>query len=102
MTNETRAAKREHWKGVLDRWRESGLSKAAFCRENGVRPWQLQYWFQRLNEAGPDPTAAFASVHCNGGSGIRVRLPSGLTVEVEPDFDPATLVRLLAAVAPLC
>ena len=102
MTDEMRRAKREHWKGVLERWRESGLSKAAFCRENGIRPWQLHYWFRRLNEADRIPDAAFASVHCAGGSGIRIRLPSGLTVEVEPDFDPSTLVRLLAAVAPPC
>ena len=100
MTDETRATKRDHWKSVLDRWRESGLSKAAFCRENGIRPWQFHYWCRRLAE--PEPlNDGFARVQCAefGGTGVRVRLPSGLTLELAPDFDPEVLVRFLRAAA---
>jgi len=101
MAKETRAAKRAHWEGVLAQWRESGLSKAAFCREHEIRPRQFRYWFEHL-APGPDPSPAFAPVHCGGGSGVRIRLRSGLAVEVETDFDPATLMRVLQAVASPC
>jgi len=69
MAKETRAAKRAHWEGVLAQWRESGLSKAAFCREHEIRPRQFRYWFEHL-APGPDPSPAFAPVHCGGGRDV--------------------------------
>ena len=103
MSTETRATKREHWRTILDQWRQSGLSKAAFCREHGIAAWQFHYWFRRLSPSSPEPDGAFARVECPaGGAGVRLRLPSGAAIEVDRDFDPATLVRLLRAVATQC
>jgi len=100
MENETRAAKRERWREVLELWRTSGLSKAAFCRERDIPIAQLQYWVRRLTEPSD---GSFAQVRCaEDSAGLRLRLASGMEVELDRDFDPATLVRLLQAVAPRC
>ena len=91
--------RREYWRGVVEEWRASGVSKAAFCRERGIATWKFHYWHARLTTepaAGKSNGAAemFARVHATGGSGLRLRL-GGLELEIEPGFDETTLLRLL-------
>jgi hypothetical protein len=118
-----RQARREHWQGVVGTWRDSGLGKAAFCREHGLKVWQFDYWVQRF--AGPDAggngAGLFARVEADtervperprdkrglfsaeraGGSGVRLRV-AGLELELDPGFDESTLRRFLRAVRPPC
>lgn len=42
----------EHWRGLLQRWRESGLSQAEFCRRGRIPPWKLAWWKKRLSAEG--------------------------------------------------
>lgn len=44
---------RERMRAVVERWRRSGESAAAFCRRRGLRPQKLSYWKRVLGEAGP-------------------------------------------------
>jgi hypothetical protein len=91
--------RREYWRGVVEEWRASGVSKAAFCRERGIATWKFHYWHGRLTA---DPAAGksnvgeemFARVHATGSSGLRLLL-GGLELDLEPGFDEATLLRLL-------
>ena len=96
------AQRREHWRGVVEQWRQSGQKKAPFCRERGLALWQLHYWCGRLGGAGAAGTGVFAPVRGVGGSGVRLRLGGGLELEVEPGFDEATLRRLLRALGAAC
>lgn len=93
--------RRGHWRGVIDTWRGSGLSKAAFCREHGIGIWQFYYWAQRLGELDADRAVAFARVS-TAESGLRLVLPGGVRLEIEAGFDPATLRRVLAVLAAPC
>jgi hypothetical protein len=97
----TLAARREHWRGVVEQWRQSGLKKAPFCRDRGLALWQFHYWHGRLAGAAPAGSGVFARVRSVGGSGLRLRL-GGLELEVEPGFDEATLRRLLRALGAAC
>jgi len=101
MDAQARTQRREHWRGVVDEWRRSGLAKAAFCRERGLVVWQFHYWCGRQAGNGDDQRNVFARVQAAGGSGVRLRL-GGLEVEVEPGFDDGTLKRLLRVLGTAC
>ncbi len=105
MESMTRAERREHWSGILEQWRESGLGKSAFCRQQDIPPWQFHYWFKRLEEQAQEPAEGFARVHASSGmagSGIRLRLASGLEIDLDPGFDEKTLLRFLRVASGAC
>ena len=101
MDAPARTERREHWRGVVEEWRRSGLKKAAFCRERGLAVWQFHYWCGRQAGNGDGGGAVFARVQATGGSGLRLRV-GGLEVEVEPGFDEGTLRRVLRALGAAC
>ncbi len=43
----------EEWTGHVTTWRGSGLSGAAYCRENGLKVSSLRYWSSRLGRGTP-------------------------------------------------
>lgn len=44
-----REAKRERaWRSLLDKWKESGLSQAEFCRREGLKEWNFSAWKLKL------------------------------------------------------
>lgn len=54
----TRTEKRIEWKARIDAWKASGLSAAAWCREQDVIPSQMYYWIRSLNDNKADhPTS---------------------------------------------
>ena len=98
MTREERSA---HWRGVVERWSISGVSVAQFCQENGIPAWKFMYWRKRLGAPLPSHAPGFAVVEAVGaGSGVCLRLASGLELAIEPGFDAVTLRRVLACLAP--
>lgn len=99
MTNEEIEGKRHRWREIVARWRAGGDTKAAFCRENGLKEWQFHYWFARLREL--DAPAGFAAVDCPA-EGVRLRLLNGLTVELDAGFDENVLARFLAVATRAC
>jgi hypothetical protein len=44
---------RERMRAVLERWRRSGESAAAFCRRHGIKPQKLSYWKRALGLGAP-------------------------------------------------
>jgi hypothetical protein len=95
----TRAGKLAHWRGVIGEWRASGNTQAAFCRGRGLPTWKFGYWLRRVSEEDEAPDGpAFATVS-PAGSGLRLTLPGGASLELEPGFDEATLRRVLRAVS---
>ncbi len=40
--------KRQYWQAQLQVQADSGLSKAAFCQRNGIRPSTFYYWATKL------------------------------------------------------
>ena len=102
------------WAEHVRRWRSSGLTRAAYCAEHGVKAATLSYWAWRLDKAQravvPAPMApAFVPiqvvagtvpmpaatvpmlVEVSYGSGLRLGLPAGIDV-----VWAAALVRALA------
>jgi transposase len=88
------------WRELIDRWRVSGQSVAAFCADHRVSEATFYSWRKRLaaRARGPArPAPAFAPVRVVSDPTAEVVLPTGLVVRVPVGTDPATVARLVAA-----
>jgi hypothetical protein len=91
------------WRGLVSEQAASGTTVAAFCRDRGLRDWQLYEWKRRLRATSLTPFIAVevASTEASSAdtpkmSGIEIRHSRGWSVIVEPGFDASHLRRLLA------
>ena len=108
MTRKERVA---YWQGIINQYRDSGLSGAAFCKEHDINPGRFYHWRRRLTDSN----------RCNGSGGgffelipctsegartaIHVQLPNGIVVEVGRGFDPVTLrcvIETVGSIRPCC
>ena len=101
MTKQERTA---YWQRIIDKQAESGLSGAAFCREQQINRDRFYQWRRRLNYERSAATRSGAFVELvpywkKTPAGVHVRLRNGLYIEVQRNFDPPTL---RAAVQALC
>lgn len=109
MTNrEVRAlAKKVYWdeddgRRVVEAWRESGLSQAAFARRSGIGAQRLRYWKHRV-DVGVEETARLVPVEVVGAQysveeeAFEVAVGSGRVIRVPTGFDEVALVRLVHA-----
>ena len=103
---------------VARRWRESGQSARAFAKEQGVTPWTLYYWRERLagEKARParrrKPRASshvsLAPVHVvtSGGeesrSDVEILLANGDRVRVTARVSVETLRRVVHILRASC
>lgn len=91
------------WRDVVSEQVSSGKSVAAFCRERGLREWQLYEWKKRLRQ--PE-ASCFVAVEVAASSapapasmrsvGIELHHRRGWSLMVEPGFDAAHLHRLVS------
>jgi hypothetical protein len=117
----------EEWREILAEWSGSGLSQAAFCRQRGFSSITFSGWKRHFRVAAaaptwprglavggvtapqvPRPTGPMrprprfielaAEPRPSEPAVYEVRLANGRVVRVGPEFDPATLRRLLATV----
>lgn len=89
---------------VLDEWRASGLSLAAFARERGLVFERVRRWRQRLGYLQGTKTEGLVPAVVTGtgrsftfgDAGVTVRAPGGVVIEIaDPGAVPA---RWLSAV----
>jgi hypothetical protein len=94
---------------VLEAWRGSGLDLTAWCRREGVEYERVRRWRSRLavrsRRTATSPTARFLPVRVLGGSApspegpsFELELSRGIRVRVPPQFEEASLARLLRVV----
>lgn len=100
---ETRASdQRQFWEMAIETHRESGLSVAAFCKNEGITEAAFYYWRKKLRQnscgsAGQD-TPAFIEVKVPDRSGLSLELllTSGNTLRIAPGFDDQSLRDVLS------
>lgn len=115
-----RIARRRYWREadarrVVDAWRQSEASAAAFARRYQLDPQRILRWAKDLDGPGSQPSAVrFHPVRLvdRGASAtvafappvIEVVLLGGRRVRVPPGVDPSELARILDVVerAPSC
>ena len=108
------------WAGLIDQWRQSGLSLPEFCRQHGLSRGSMQNWVYKpelkraVEEARRDarghgdeppvsePVSAFLPVRiiagreASDGSGVEVVIGAGRRVVIQAGVDAETLRRVVA------
>jgi len=94
--------KRAYWKEQIDRWRQSGLSQAEYCRRHDLVRHQMAYWKKRLQK--PEPDVSFFPVELNGFKEIASRpeqtplflvIGNDFKIEINEGFDAQVLRQLI-------
>jgi len=87
-----------YWRCLVDKHAESGMSGAAFCKQEGINPQRFYFWRRRFDCDSPEhgfirlvPTSKISQ------SGIRIVLDHGICVDVDRGFDPLTLKEAIYA-----
>ena len=84
-----------NWPVKLADWRRSGLSIAAWCRNNAVSYHTFLYWRKRLDDRRPD-SGTFLQL-CPPADPEPIALEcNGVFVHVTVGFDPGLLRDILA------
>jgi transposase-like protein len=102
-----------HWRGVLERQAESGLSVADFCRQESVSAPSFYFWRRRLQEQAANgnqqvgraatvvSSRQLLPVHIESAAPaapVRILLPQGVSLETSASIDEGRLSALLRAV----
>lgn len=88
------------WRELIERWKASGQSVAAFRATHQVSPATFYAWRKRLAAPGSRVVLSsppFAAVRVIPDPTAEVSLPSGLVVRVPVSTDPAIVARLIPA-----
>lgn len=94
---------RVEWNNRLLRWRESGLSGAAWCRKNTINYQIFTYWRKKLQGQSQEITPIQTSQHdpfielidsTKSRAGIEISC-KGVSLYLSKDFDESSLQRCI-------
>ena len=94
--------RRRQWRAVVAEQAKSGLSAAEFCRDRHIKVSLFYRWRRRLRSTEEHrESSGFLELTpetaAQSGSGIRIHLRNGLSIELERVFDPLTLRTAIEA-----
>jgi len=99
---------RREWEQRIADYRASGLSRAKWCQQHGLKVHQLKYWLKRIEEsnATPNPSTKWASVVMADASfseedSIQVKIGE-CSIEVKQGFNPSLLADVVKVLKTLC
>lgn len=98
--------KRQYWQSQLQAQADSGLSKAAFCRRNDIRPSTFYYWAGKLR--GESDVRQHQTIHpvvvsdpedSAREQDLTLTLPNGCQLAFPATLAPDILQRLVAVIS---
>ncbi len=108
MKSRIRQNRAARWLAHVEKWRHSGMSKAAYCTAHGLNFSSFRYWLRKSLSASVDVPALPPAIVPLPFT-LALKAPSiGLLVgnryalDIPADFDEATLARLLSVLEPRC
>ena len=87
------------WKKRIEEFRNSGLSRRAYCEKNRITKSTLDYWFTRINKL----RKAEGLVELEMGNAPELKSPltvlvgTSYQIKVQSDFDPQLLCKVVKA-----
>lgn len=90
------------WKEHSDSWRESNLTKQAYCEREGINYRSFIYQHNRLMSRSKKAPVHFiearqgSSAINNQSSGLQLMLPNGIRIGIGADINPELLQTVLS------
>ena len=93
------ADKLTFWKGKLQEYRKSGLSRRAFSEQNGVNKSTLDYWFARIRKGRKtkDLVEVKAAPVVIQNPALQVLVSDKYRIELHQGFDPILFAEVVKA-----
>ena len=85
----------QEWTEKLAAWRNSGLSIAAWCRQNAEGYHRFLYWRRRLEAQRPAASGRFVELTLGHGRSPLCLECNGIYIHVDRGFDPGLLTDIL-------
>lgn len=82
---------KEEWQKRIEEYKQSGLSKSAWCKIRSIPHSTLQYQLDKLKSQHQKKFIELKPFF----QGIKLRWKN-ITLELDPDFDEKTLARFLS------
>jgi hypothetical protein len=83
----------QEWSEKVSAWRSSGVSVAAWCRQNAEGYHRFLYWRKRLGGQQAEPSGRFVELSL-GPSTLHLEC-NGVTIRVDRDVDTGLLTDVL-------
>ena len=106
MAMASKNERERQWRGQLATWQRSGLSQAAYCRQQGLTQADFSWWKGEIGrrDRSKTTTPAFVPVRVSAPQAVpyvfEAALIGGRVLRFDARIDPATLnavVRVLEA-----
>ncbi len=94
--------KSNHWRRLINQWRQSGLTKKEFCKREKITTHSLGYWITRTNKEDhshdQDHSSSFAKVIApvKKENVFSINLPKGISLTFAQTPDPIWVAQILA------
>ncbi|WP_049770495.1 IS66 family insertion sequence element accessory protein TnpA [Desulforapulum autotrophicum] len=94
----------QFWKSHIESWSPSGLSQAEYCRRNDLNIPRFRYWKHRFRKENlpldfvqiPSvPVKSTRLFQHTGNPSLRIIMNSEFTIEVQDDFSPVVLEKVI-------
>jgi hypothetical protein len=95
--------KQAFWRGKLQEYRQSGLSRREYCERNRLKKTRLDYWFRRLGKIeAPMGLVELKVLHPQAPMGaLEVMVAGKYRIAVSKGFDPQLLGSVVKALESL-
>ena len=100
MSQPSSLEKKQEWKNLIHKQKESGLPVKCWCRENKISFSKFYYWKKRLLSK-PLSRLCFTELTDKKTAGIIIEC-KGAYIYLDRCFDPLTLKRCLSALEERC
>lgn len=97
-----RQSKQAYWRDQVSQWQESGLSQVQYCQNNHLNKHTFIYWKTKFERQQSKLSLLPVTVRANhrdlsssNHSGIVLSFNDRIRVQLEADFNPNTLSRLI-------
>jgi hypothetical protein len=100
-----RAERRAYWQAHVQRWRDSGQSKQAYCREHGLKPANRYRWCAKLDDGqrqGPQLVPVQLPMLGGNGYAMEPALGGGRVLRIGADADPHWVCQLVRELERVC
>lgn len=96
----------KQWVQQVEKWKESGLSKSAFCRKEGINRGTFATWYRRYKERFEKPNDGFVRIHSSNAekeTGTRQNSApieisaGGITVRLPKDAERQLIEEVIGA-----